>query len=77
MPALHVLASVLAWMSAVINPFIYAGSSRYYRAICRQLVFGDRSATSACDGGALSDDGADGPALQWEEAEERMKRDAV
>ena len=30
-PFLHVLASVLAWASAVLNPFIYAFKNRQYQ----------------------------------------------
>jgi len=30
-PFLHILASVLAWGSAVINPFIYAFKNRQYQ----------------------------------------------
>lgn len=30
-PTLHVLASVLAWMSSAINPFVYAIMNRQYR----------------------------------------------
>ncbi len=30
-PSLHVLASVLAWASAVVNPFIYAFKNRQYQ----------------------------------------------
>ncbi|XP_069694403.1 protein trapped in endoderm-1 isoform X2 [Periplaneta americana] len=37
-PVVHVLASVLAWASSVVNPFIYAGSNRQYRAAYRRLL---------------------------------------
>ena len=40
------VASVLAWMSAVINPFIYAFSNRQYRAAYRKLLCGSRRAVS-------------------------------
>ena len=30
-PFLHILASVLAWASAVVNPFIYAFKNRQYQ----------------------------------------------
>ncbi|XP_076344331.1 protein trapped in endoderm-1-like isoform X2 [Tachypleus tridentatus] len=30
-PTIHVVASVLAWMSSCINPFIYVGLNRHYR----------------------------------------------
>lgn len=36
-PTLHVLASILAWASSVINPFIYAASNRQYRAAYSKL----------------------------------------
>ncbi|XP_046406107.1 protein trapped in endoderm-1 [Ischnura elegans] len=39
-PTVHVLASVLAWASSVVNPFIYAGSNRQYRAAYRELFLG-------------------------------------
>ncbi|KAG8239713.1 hypothetical protein J437_LFUL019070 [Ladona fulva] len=44
-PTVHVLASVLAWASSVINPFIYAGSNRQYRTAYRKLFFGSKSPT--------------------------------
>lgn len=37
-PILHVIASILAWASAVINPFIYAGTNRLYRDAYRQVL---------------------------------------
>lgn len=37
-PTIHVMASVLAWASSVVNPFIYAGSNRQYRAAYRKLL---------------------------------------
>ncbi|XP_023246554.1 protein trapped in endoderm-1 [Copidosoma floridanum] len=37
-PTVHVLASVLAWASAVINPFIYTGTNKLYREAYRQLL---------------------------------------
>lgn len=36
-PVIHVLASILAWASSVINPFIYAASNRQYRAAYKQI----------------------------------------
>lgn len=36
-PSLHVMASVLAWLSSVINPFIYAASNRQYRSAYKKL----------------------------------------
>ncbi|XP_030755999.1 protein trapped in endoderm-1 [Sitophilus oryzae] len=37
-PVFHVLASVLAWASSVINPFIYAASNRQYRSAYKKLL---------------------------------------
>lgn len=37
-PTLTVLASLLAWASAVVNPFIYAGTNRLYREAYKQLL---------------------------------------
>nr|CAD7434164.1 unnamed protein product [Timema monikensis] len=37
LPTLHVLSSVLAWASSVINPFIYAGSNKQYRTAYKKL----------------------------------------
>ncbi|XP_018566563.1 protein trapped in endoderm-1 [Anoplophora glabripennis] len=37
-PVLHVLASILAWASSVINPFIYAASNRQYRSAYSKLL---------------------------------------
>ena len=37
-PPLHVIASILAWASSVINPFIYAGTNKLYREAYRQLL---------------------------------------
>ena len=56
---MHVLASILAWASSVINPFIYAFSNRQYRSAYRQLLCGSssrgRSTTSGYGGrGATS-----------------------
>lgn len=31
-PWLHIIASILAWASSVINPLIYAATNRQYRA---------------------------------------------
>lgn len=39
-PVIHIFASILAWASSVINPFIYAFSNRQYRSAYRQLLFG-------------------------------------
>jgi len=41
-PTLHVLASVLAWASAVINPFIYALSNSQYRQAFIELFRGKK-----------------------------------
>ena len=37
-PFLHILASVLAWMSAVINPFIYAFKNRQYQQAFAKVI---------------------------------------
>ncbi|XP_013793783.1 protein trapped in endoderm-1-like [Limulus polyphemus] len=37
-PTIHVLASVLAWMSSCINPFIYAVMNRHYRQAYYRLL---------------------------------------
>ncbi|XP_011868593.1 PREDICTED: protein trapped in endoderm-1 [Vollenhovia emeryi] len=37
-PILHVVASVLAWASAVVNPFIYAGTNKLYREAYKQVL---------------------------------------
>lgn len=37
-PILHLVASVLAWASAVINPFIYAGTNKLYREAYKQVL---------------------------------------
>ncbi|XP_076175939.1 trapped in endoderm 1 [Ptiloglossa arizonensis] len=37
-PILHVVASVLAWASSVINPFIYAGTNKLYREAYKQIL---------------------------------------
>ncbi|XP_050731478.1 protein trapped in endoderm-1-like [Eriocheir sinensis] len=42
-PSIHVLASVLAWASAVVNPFVYAVTNRQYRAAYRKLFCGHRN----------------------------------
>lgn len=38
LPILDVIASILAWASSVINPFIYAGTNKLYREAYRQLL---------------------------------------
>lgn len=37
-PIFHLVASVLAWASAVINPFIYAGTNKLYREAYKQIL---------------------------------------
>jgi len=49
-PVLHIMASILAWASSVLNPFIYAFSNRQYRSAYRQLLFGSPSARLASTG---------------------------
>jgi len=41
-PTFHVIASVLAWMSAVINPFIYAFKNRQYKQAFKKLLCADK-----------------------------------
>lgn len=36
-PTFHVVASILAWASSVINPFIYAATNRQYRSAYKKL----------------------------------------
>ncbi|XP_019867437.1 protein trapped in endoderm-1 [Aethina tumida] len=36
-PWIHILASIFAWASSVINPFIYAASNRQYRSAYSKL----------------------------------------
>ena len=38
-PFLHILASVLAWASAVVNPFIYAFKNRQYQQAFIKVSF--------------------------------------
>lgn len=52
-PTLHVLASILAWLSSVINPFIYAASNRQYRSAYKKLFNNVKS--SMIFDGKLSD----------------------
>ncbi|GLV40685.1 Trapped in endoderm 1 [Carabus blaptoides fortunei] len=46
-PTLHVLASILAWLSSVINPFIYAASNRQYRSAYKELLKNVKSNTKS------------------------------
>ena len=50
MPVLHVVASVLAWASAVVNPFIYAGTNKLYREAYRQLLCPSQAKSKASAG---------------------------
>lgn len=36
-PWVHIFASIFAWASSVINPFIYAGTNRQYRTAYQRL----------------------------------------
>ncbi|XP_068244510.1 LOW QUALITY PROTEIN: protein trapped in endoderm-1-like [Palaemon carinicauda] len=45
-PSLHVLASVLAWASSVVNPFVYAVTNRQYRKAYNSLFCFSRSKRS-------------------------------
>ncbi len=51
MPSLHVLASILAWASSVVNPFIYAFSNRQYRTAYRQLLCRSPASAAGAAGG--------------------------
>ena len=43
-PFLHIVASVLAWASAVVNPFIYAFKNRQYQqAFIKVIIFSNSS----------------------------------
>lgn len=42
-PVIHIIASVLAWMSATINPFIYAFKNRQYQQAFKKLLCVDKS----------------------------------
>uniref|UniRef100_T1JFL2 G-protein coupled receptors family 1 profile domain-containing protein n=1 Tax=Strigamia maritima TaxID=126957 RepID=T1JFL2_STRMM len=57
-PVLHVLASVLAWASSCINPFIYAVMSRQYRnAYSRLLRFKSKGSRSRSTSSSRSNSG--------------------
>eukprot|EP00088_Acartia_fossae_P022620 TRINITY_DN2377_c0_g1_i2.p1 TRINITY_DN2377_c0_g1~~TRINITY_DN2377_c0_g1_i2.p1 ORF type:complete len:372 (+),score=85.47 TRINITY_DN2377_c0_g1_i2:100-1215(+) len=45
-PSLHIIGSVLAWASAVINPFIYAFKNRQYKHAFKKVVCGTRASYS-------------------------------
>ena len=38
-PYLHIIASILAWASAIINPFIYAFKNRQYQQAFVKVTF--------------------------------------
>ena len=42
-PTLHIIASVLAWMSATINPFIYAFKNRQYQQAFKKVMLQQRN----------------------------------
>lgn len=48
-PSLHVLASVLAWASAVVNPFVYAFTNRQYRTAYKKFFRFGKSQSSPHD----------------------------
>ncbi|XP_060537312.1 protein trapped in endoderm-1 [Cylas formicarius] len=48
-PVLHVIASILAWASSVVNPFIYAASNRQYRSAYKKLLRIVRSSVAFSD----------------------------
>ncbi|KAK9693037.1 7 transmembrane receptor (rhodopsin family) [Popillia japonica] len=53
-PTLHVFASILAWASSVVNPFIYAASNRQYRSAYSKLFNVFRSSVTPTDSRQLS-----------------------
>lgn len=46
-PEVHVLASILAWASSVINPFIYAATNKQYRSAYKKLLTIVRSSVAS------------------------------
>lgn len=48
-PIFHVLGSILAWASSVINPFIYVASNRQYRTAYSKLFRAVRSSIAFSD----------------------------
>jgi len=42
-PAVHIIASVLAWMSAAVNPFIYSIQNQQYQKAFKTLLFKKRT----------------------------------
>lgn len=52
-PSFHIVASVLAWASAVVNPFIYAGTNKLYREAYKKLLCPRRCAKSGKASGGL------------------------
>ena len=56
MPSIHVVASVLAWMSASINPFVYAIQNQQYQEAFRSLLCKKRSNEEANRWGGRSQD---------------------
>merc|ERR1719391_788441 len=56
-PTLHVIASVLAWGSAIVNPFIYAFKNRQYqqafaRVVCFKAVTSSARTVAGLTGGS-------------------------
>ncbi|CAL1290518.1 unnamed protein product [Larinioides sclopetarius] len=47
LPTVHVMASVLAWMSSCINPIIYAAMNRQYRQAYVRLFCGNKRRVGA------------------------------
>ncbi|XP_050301299.1 protein trapped in endoderm-1 isoform X2 [Anthonomus grandis grandis] len=45
-PVFHVVASILAWASAAINPLIYAGTNKQYRSAYKKLLHMVRSSVT-------------------------------
>ncbi|KAL3271932.1 hypothetical protein HHI36_022402 [Cryptolaemus montrouzieri] len=53
-PSVHVMASILAWASSVINPFIYAASNRQYRSAYSKLFRIIRTSVAVTDSKPIS-----------------------
>lgn len=53
-PVLHVIASVLAWASAIINPFIYAFKNRQYQQAFRKILCTEKRTSATAGRGGTS-----------------------
>ena len=52
-PGVHIVAAVLAWTSAAINPVIYTFTHRQYRQAVVRLLCGPGRGRSSGDGGGV------------------------